>query len=55
MQSTSSLLSLRGSLWPGVVALDRALSMGRIELNCVLILNSIAWNRTVSDIETVLP
>ena len=47
MQSTPSLLSLPGSLWPGVVALDRVLSMGQIELNCVLMLNWITWNRTV--------
>ena len=39
MQSTPSLPSLPGPLWPGVVAPDRALSMGQIELNCVLMLN----------------
>ena len=39
MQSTPSLPSLPGPLWPGVVAPDRALSMGQIELKCVLILN----------------
>ena len=38
MQSTPSLPSLPG---PGVVAPDRALSMGRIEVNCVLMLNLI--------------
>ena len=32
---------------------DRALSMGQIELECVLMLNLIARNRTVFDIETV--
>ena len=32
MQITSSLLSLPGQLWPGVVAPDRVLSMGQIEL-----------------------
>ena len=32
MQSTPSLPSLPGSLWPGVVAPDRVLSMGQIEL-----------------------
>ena len=32
MQSTSSL----PSLWPGVVAPDRVLSMGQIKLNCVI-------------------
>ena len=33
------LPSLPGSLGPGVVAPDRVLSMGQIELNCVLMLN----------------
>ena len=33
MQSTPSLSSLPGQLWPGVVASDRILSMGQIELN----------------------
>ena len=37
--NTLSLLSLLGPLWPGVVASDRVLSMGQIELNCVLMLN----------------
>ena len=32
MQSTSSLPLLSGPLWPGVVAPDRILSMGQIEL-----------------------
>ena len=31
MQSTPSLSSLSGPLWPGVVASDRVLSMGQIE------------------------
>ena len=47
MQSTPLLPSLLGSLWPGVVAPDRVLSMGQQELNCVLLLNWIVWNRTV--------
>ena len=47
MQSTPSLPSLPGPLWSGVVVSDRVLSMGQIELNCVLILNWIAWNKTV--------
>ena len=47
MLSTPSLPSLPGPLWPWVVAPDRVLSMGQIELNCVLMLNWIAWNRTV--------
>ena len=34
MQSTPSLSSLPGSVWPGMVAPDRVLSMGQIELNC---------------------
>ena len=32
MQGTSSLPFLQGSLYPGVVAPDRALFMGQIEL-----------------------
>ena len=39
MQSTPSLPSLPGPLCPGVVAPDRVLSMGQIELNCVITLN----------------
>ena len=35
VQSTSSLPSLPGPLWPGVAASDRVLSMGWIELNCI--------------------
>ena len=34
MWSTPSLPSLPGQLWLGVVAPNRALSMGQIELNC---------------------
>ena len=34
MQSTPSLLSLPGPLWPGVVAPDRVLSMSQIEQKC---------------------
>ena len=47
MRCTSSLPLLPGPLWPGVVAPDRVHSMGQIELNCVLMLNWITWNRTV--------
>ena len=36
-----------GLLWPGMVAPDRVLSMGQTELNYVLMLNWIDWNRTV--------
>ena len=39
MQSTPLLPSLPGPLWPGVVAPDQVLSMGQVELNCVLMLN----------------
>ena len=39
--------TLQIKLWPEVVAPDRVLSMGKIELNYVLMLNWIAWNRTV--------
>ena len=42
MQSTSLLLSLPGPFCPGVVAADMSLSMGQIELNCVLMVNWIA-------------
>ena len=45
---------LLGPFGPGMVATDRALSMGQIEQNCVLMLNWTTWNRTVFDIETVL-
>ena len=38
MQRTPSLLLLPGSLWLGVVAPDRTLSMGQIKLNSVLML-----------------
>ena len=48
MWSTSSLTSLPGPLWTRVVALDRVLSMGQIELNCMLILNWIVWKLTVN-------
>ena len=47
MQSTPLLPSLPGLLWPGVVEPDRVLSMGQIELNCVLMQNWTAWNRNV--------
>ena len=46
MWSTLSLPLLPDLLWPGVVAPDRVLSMGQIEVNCVLMQNWIVWNRT---------
>ena len=48
MRSTPSLPLLPGPLWPWVVTPDRVLSIGQIELNCVLVLNWIAWNKIVS-------
>ena len=39
MRSASLLSSLQGPLRPGVVAPDRVLSMGQIQLNCALTLN----------------
>ena len=54
MWSTPTLPSHTGLLLPGVLAPDRALSMGQTELNCLLMINWTAWNRTVFDIETVL-
>ena len=39
MRSTPSLPSLPGPLWPGEVVPDRVLSTGRIEQECVLMLN----------------
>ena len=47
MQITSSLPFLPGPPRPGVVAPNRVLSLGPIELNCVLMLNWIPWRRTV--------
>ena len=47
MRSNTLLSSLLGPLWLGVTAPDRVLSMGQIELNSVLMLNWIVWNRTV--------
>ena len=47
MLSTHLLPLLQGPLWAKVVATDKVLSRGQIELNCVLILNWIVWNGTV--------
>ena len=47
MLSTPSLPLVPDPLWPGVGVTDRVLSMYQIELNCILILNWITWNRTV--------
>ena len=45
MWSTSLLPSLQGPLWPEVIEPERVLYMCQIELNCVLMLNWIVWNR----------
>ena len=47
MRSTPSLPSYPGPFWLGVVAPYKALSMGQIQLNSVLKLSWIVWNRTV--------
>ena len=47
MQSTPSLPLLPGPLWPRVVVPDKILSVGLIELNCILMQNWIIWNRTI--------
>ena len=47
MQSISALSSLLDPTQPGLVALHWVLSIGQIDLNCVLTLNWIVWNRTV--------
>ena len=39
MQSTPSLPSHPGLILPGIVETNHILSMGQIELNCVLMLN----------------
>ena len=39
MQSSHLLVSLLYSLWPEEVATNRVISMGQIELNCVVMLN----------------
>ena len=47
IKSTPLLPSLPGTFELRVVAPDRVLSMGQIELNYILMLNWIVWNRTV--------
>ena len=39
MWSTPLLPFFSGPHWPGVAAYERVLSMGHIELNCILMLN----------------
>ena len=41
-------------MWPEVVVPDRVQSMAQIELNSVLMLNWIVWNRTVFDLNCLL-
>ena len=45
---TFTAIAPRSTLAP-----DSVLSMGQIEVNCVIMLNWIVWNKTVFDIETV--
>ena len=47
MWSIPSMPSLQRPHRPGVVALDKILYIGQIELNYVLMLNQITWNSTV--------
>ena len=47
MQSSLSLPSLSFPLRPGVLAPDKVLSMGQIELNSILMLNWSFWKRNV--------
>ena len=47
MWSTPLLALLPSLLLPRVVTPDRVLSIDQIELNSVLMLNWIVWNRTV--------
>ena len=42
MMSSPLLLSLRGTIWPGVGVTDWVLSISQTELNCILMLNLIA-------------
>ena len=44
MRSNHSLPSLQGPLWPGVVATDKVLSLGQIELNSVIMLKRIVFH-----------
>ena len=53
MQINPSLPLLPGPLWSGVIASDRDLTMGQIDLNCILMLNWVVWKRTIFDSETV--
>ena len=54
MQSAPLLSSLPGPLWLRVVAPDRVLSMGQIELKCALMQNWITWNGTFLYLNCVL-
>ena len=47
MRSTPSSPLLPCPIWTEVVVPDRVLSMDQIELNCVLMLNWIFWNRII--------
>ena len=47
MRSTHSVTLLSGPLLPGVVAPNRGLAIGQIELICIQMLNRTTWNRIV--------
>ena len=47
MQSTPSLPLLPGLHWPGMIAPDRALSMGWKKTNCIFMPNWIVWIRII--------
>ena len=53
MQRTPFLTLLPGLIWPGVAAPDWIISMGRIKLNCVLMLNWSVWDWSVSSFNRV--
>ena len=52
MRYTSLLSLFPGPLWPSVIASDRVLMIGQIDLICILKPHWIVWNRTVFDIKT---
>ena len=54
MWSTPSLSLLPGPLWPGLIAPDKVLSMGQIELNCTYTkLNGLKFNLVLNDLKRV--
>ena len=45
IRRTPSLPSLSGPLWSGIMETDWVLSIGQVELNCVLMLKWIVWKK----------